>query len=136
MYRIFCESHRNLMRQLSGGEGEPVGASGNGENGEPVGDSGKNARLQAARTLGLLCDEESFCREREDNTEVYRMVADLLQYLSTHQEQYPAAQAFLWTLESRGITGTQTDTATEETLVEMSRLVVMLLKLIYWDEVG
>ena len=136
MYRIFCESHRNLMRQLSGGDGEPVGASRNGGNGGVSGNGGENARLQAARTLGLLCDEESFYREREENTEVYRTVADLLHYLSTHEAQYPAAQAFLWTLESRGITGTQTDTATEETLVEMSRLVVMLLKLTYWDEVG
>lgn len=118
MYRIFCESHVNLMRHLADGN------------------AGAHARQQAAESLSLLCDADRFHQEREANTEAYRTVADLLHYLSTHKEQYPSAQAFLWTLESRDITGCQTGTATEEALVEMSRLVVMLLKLTYWDEEG
>lgn len=118
MYRIFCESHTNLMHHLGGAAG------------------GQHARLEAAEWLALLCDAERFHREREANTEAYRTVADLLHCLSRHPDQYPSTQAFLWTLESRGITGHFTGTASGEALAEMSRLVVMLLKLSYWDEVG
>ncbi len=61
---------------------------------------------------------------------------NLMHRLSLHEDQYPSTQAFLWTLESRGITGHFTGTASADALAEMSRLVVMLLKLTYWDEVG
>ncbi len=118
MYRIFCESYKNLIRSLSGEEGET------------------NSRLQAIEPLALLCDAERFHKEREANTRSYQVTADLLHYLSINKTRFAVAQAFLWTLESRGITGCHTGVATEEALSELARYVVMLLKLTYWDEVG
>ncbi len=118
MYRIFCESYGNLVRHLSGDDGR------------------ETARLSSAKTLALLCDKERFHLEREKDTERYRKVADLLYYLGRNEKEYPRAQAFLWTLDARDIVGCHTGAATEEELEEMARLVVMLLKLMYWDEVG
>lgn len=118
MYRVFCESYKNLLQCLSAREGKG------------------NARLASAEPLALLCDRTLFDRERDLNTRRYRLVADLLYHLASQEASYPSAQAFLWTLSSRNIVGCLTGEATQQELDEMSRLVVMLLKLTYWEEVG
>ncbi len=115
MYRIFCESLKNYMAGFTDDEAR------------------KAYRNRIAMPLVLLCDATRYSWEKESETNLYKQVSDLLFHLEQNAADYPAAKAFLWTLESRGMTGLSYGTVSREDLNEQVKLVVMLLKLMYWE---
>jgi hypothetical protein len=116
MYRIFCESYKNYIGMFT--------------------DDMKREeyRYVIALPLALLCDEARYAAEKESETKLYRQLSDLLFHMEQNTATYPAIKAFLWTLESRGISGTSYGIVTGAFLDEQVKLVIMLLKLMYWEE--
>jgi hypothetical protein len=49
------------------------------------------------------------------------------------KEQYPRFNAFLWTIESRGMVGKHYGIVSPEDLQEQAKLINMFLKLVYWS---
>lgn len=118
MYDMFCTSVQVLIHSLSSPGGE------------------ENARLETACVLELLTDPALFQVEAVKETQRYQVLCDTLYYLSTHQARFPSTGAFLWTLESRGMAGFWYGSATQTQLDELARLIVMILKMQYWEDVG
>lgn len=116
MYRIFCESFRNYLGLFP-------------ENAIRV-----EYRGSIALPLALLCDAALFAAEKGSETERYRKLSDLLYYMKQNVANYPVLKAFLWTLESRGFSGTPYGLVSSEDLKEQIKLIIMLLKLTYWEE--
>lgn len=54
-------------------------------------------------------------------------------YFHSSLDRYPKLKAFLWTLESRGISGFFYGVVPLEELEEQTKLVNMFLNLLYWD---
>ena len=61
-------------------------------------------------------------------------MSDLLFHMEQNMVEYPAVKAFLWTLESRGMSGKPYGIVSGSDLNEQVKLVIMLLKLMYWEE--
>ena len=118
MYDMFCSSVHHLIRSLTDADGK------------------ENARLELARMLELLADPALYREEAGRETHRYLVLCDTLFHLSAHQARYPSTGAFLWTLESRGMTGQRYGIATQSQLDELARLIVMILKMQYWEDVG
>lgn len=116
MYRIFCESYRNYVRTY-----------------EQAGEL-KAYRYLIAKPLALVVDLEKYQREKAQNSIYYKQLMDLLYHMGESIEKYPKLQAFLWTLESRGMIGKYYGTVKPEDLEEQVKLVNMFLNLVYWDE--
>ena len=76
---------------------------------------------------------EMYNKEKAKDSMLYRQVKDLLYYMTNNIEKYPKFEAFLWTLESRGITAEYYGVASQEDLEEQTKLVSMILNLAYWD---
>jgi hypothetical protein len=116
MYRVFCESYENYLKQY-----ESVA-----ENNE--------YRHKISKPFELICDLECFRSEQSQNTLLYQELCDLLYYMANNLEKFPGLRAFLWTLDARGIEGKYFGVVPETDLEEQTKLVCMFLNLLYWDE--
>ena len=110
MYRIFCESYANYIKQ----------------------NSGDDYRSKMAQPLGLLADPGMYNSEKETETERFKHVSDLLFFMEQNKERFPRFGAFLWTIESRGMSAKHYGIADEKHMLEQARLVNSILKLAYW----
>lgn len=110
MYRIFCESYENFIYSFET----------------------ENARLQIAEPLSLIVDLKQYKKEKEQESEQYKRISDLLSFMKENLEKFPRLKAFLWTLEARNIKPKKYHVATEEELEEQTKLVNSFLKLAYW----
>jgi hypothetical protein len=115
MYRIFCESFRNYIKEF-----EKAGAL-------------NEYRYLIALPLKLIADVEMYQAEKSKESMLYRQVGDLLYYMTNNTHKYPKFEAFFWTLESRGIIAEYHGIVSQEDLEEQTKLVNMILNLVYWD---
>lgn len=115
MYRIFCESLNNYIKEF-----EKASAM-------------NEYRYLIALPLKLITDLEVYNIEKAKESMIYRQVGDLLYYMENNFEKYPKFEAFLWTLEPRGITSKYYGVVSQEDLEEQAKLVNMILNLAYWD---
>ncbi|MEA4846856.1 MAG: hypothetical protein VB106_06440 [Clostridiaceae bacterium] len=115
MYRIFCESLKKYMKEF-----EEAGAV-------------NEYRYLTAFPLKLIADLELYNTEKAKDSMLYKQVRDLLYYMGNNINEYPRFEAFLWTLESRGMTAELYGIASQEDLEEQAKLVNMILNLVYWD---
>ena len=116
MYRIFCESYSNYIGQY---------------NNKIYQDE---YRYKIAKPLELLKDLHKYFKAKEANTLEYQQLSDLIAYMEANINQYPKFEAFLWTLEARGIKGKYFGIVPEEELAEQAKLVNMFLNLLYWEK--
>ena len=115
MYRVFCQSYENYINQFIG--------------------SGKaESRYMTALPLKLLTDPKEFKEQSLNVSTNFKRASDLLFYLQTQTEQYPKLKAFLWTLESRGMTGLEYGISKSEDMEEQTKLINMFLSLLYWHD--
>ena len=112
MYRIFCENFINYKKQNT--------------------DSGYRSTI--VRPFDLIVNLELFNREKKEETILYKKLCDILYYMEQNTEKFPRFQAFLWTLESRGMVSRCYGNIPENDLIELGEIVSMFLKLLYWDD--
>lgn len=111
MYRVFCESYENFLKMIGN----------------------DNVRADIAKPFTLIVNTKSYEYEKKHNSVLYQKLSDLIFYMQENVEKYPKFKAFLWTLESRNITGKRYHSATKEELEEQAKLVNSFLKLAYWN---
>ncbi|MCL1982219.1 MAG: hypothetical protein FWG53_03875 [Clostridiales bacterium] len=110
MYRVFCESYANFVSDFKE----------------------HDARLVAAKPLGLIVDVDKFNSARKDCTKEYKRLCDLLHFASQSIGKYPRLEAFLWTISSRGMLPHYYGVSDEAALEEQVKLIDSFLKLAYW----
>lgn len=115
MYRVFCESYQNYIREYT------------------YENSKSEYRFKVAEPLELICNLENFNQEKQKDSQRYKKLCDLLDYMEKSTDRYPKLSAFLWTLESRGLQGQCFGVSSVEDLEEQTKLVNMFLSLLYWD---
>lgn len=108
MYRIFCESYDNYTTQ----------------------NSGSDYRSKLVNPFALIVDSSRYEAEKRNKTHLYKQLSDLLYFMEQNINKYPRFDAFLWTIESRGMTGKHYGVASQEDLYEQAKLANMFLKLI------
>ena len=91
MYRIFCESYNNYLNSFDE----------------------DNYRLKISEPFKLIVDNERFNSEKEQESEIYKKLCDLVYFMKKNMKRFPKFKAFLWTLEQ-------------------VKLVNSFLKLAYW----
>lgn len=116
MYKIFCKSYENYIKQYLNEE------------------SKREYRFNIAKPIELIADIEKYNKEKEKQSFIFKQLNDLLIYMQESIEQYPKFKAFLWTIESREIKGMSFGVSQIEDLKEQAKLVNMLLNLLYWDD--
>ncbi len=110
MYRIFCESYRNYIKLFD-----------------------KNSyRLQIANDFELLTDVRKYEEEKSKQSQQYKRISDLMNYIKENTKRFPRLKAFLWTLQSRNIDAKKFNVANEEDLEEQTKLINSFIKLAYW----
>ena len=112
MYRIFCESYQNFEKSF-------------------IEDS---YRLEVAKPLKLLTDIDEYNKEKNEESEIYKKLCDLIYFMKNNIKEYPRLEAFLWTLSARKIEEKTYKIAQKEELEEQTKLVNSFLKLAYWYE--
>ena len=110
MYRIFCESYRNYVKLFN-------------EN---------NYRLQIANDFELLTDVGKYEEEKLKQSQRYKKISDLINYMKENIKRFPRLKAFLWTLQSRNIEGKKFNVMSKEDLEEQTKLINSFIKLAYW----
>ena len=110
MYRIFCESYENFLKTFEE----------------------ENYRLKIAEPLGLITNLEKYEKEKANNSEPYKNICSLLDYMQNNINRFPKFKAFLWTLKSRNIEPKRFNNVKNEDLEEQAKLVNSFLKLAYW----
>ena len=110
MYRIFCESYKNYMQLFDK----------------------NNYRFQIANDFELLVDMEKYEEEKAKQSQKYKKISDLINYIKENIKRFPRLKAFLWTLQSRNIDVKKFDVAKEEDLEEQAKLINSFIKLAYW----
>ena len=110
MYRIFCESYQNYIKDIEQSD----------------------ARFTAAEQLSLITDVNLFNSEREKNSPAYQMLCDALYYASENVDKYPRLEAFLWTIASRGMIPRRFGITDNSVLNEQVSLMNSFVKLAYW----
>ena len=110
MYRIFCESYENFVKSFN-------------EN---------NYRLQIVEPLELIVDIDKYRQEKEEQSELFKKLCDLVYFMKENVARFPKLKAFLWTLSSRNINGKKYNIAKVEDLEEQTKLINSFLKLAYW----
>lgn len=115
MYRIFCESYKGFLRDFEGAHANEY-------------------RYEIAKPLELITEIDLYNREKEAGSQLYKQLSDLLVYMGENIERYPKFEAFLWTLESRGIIGVYHGITDTQKLEEQAKLINMFLNLAYWIE--
>ena len=110
MYRIFCESYKNYIKLFD-----------------------KNSyRLQIANDFELLTDVGKYEEEKAKQSQQYKRVSDLINYIKENIKRFPRLKAFLWTLQARNIDAKKFNIANEEDLEEQTKLINSFIKLAYW----
>ena len=110
MYRIFCESYRNYIKMFD-------------EN---------NYRFNICNDLELLTDVKKYEEEKSKQSQQYKKISDLLNYIKENIKRFPRLKAFLWTLQSRNIEGKKFNVMSKEDLEEQTKLINSFIKLAYW----
>jgi len=110
MYRIFCESYSNYIKNFE----------------QP------DIRLDFVEPFKLIVDDVKFKEERQSNSTNYQMLCDLLYYASQNIDRYPRLKAFLWTISSRGMEPQYFGISDNAILEEQVKLLHSFLKLTYW----
>ena len=110
MYRIFCESYKNYIKLFD-----------------------KNSyRLQIANDFELLTDVGKYEEEKSKQSQQYKRISDLINYIKENIKRFPRLKAFLWTLQSRNIDAKKFNVSKEEDLEEQAKLINSFIKLTYW----
>ncbi|AZT91334.1 hypothetical protein ELD05_12345 [Caldicellulosiruptor changbaiensis] len=115
MYRIFCESYYNYIKNF-----EDKGAK-------------DEYRYKIAKVFELIVDPQKFYKEKSKNSETYQNLCDLLCYMKENIHRYPKFKAFLWTLESRQIEPVYCGKTPQNVLEDQAKLANMFLNLMYWE---
>ena len=110
MYRIFCESYRNYIKLFDK----------------------NNYRLQIANDFELLTNVEKYEEEKIKQSQQYKRISDLIDYIKENIKRFPRLKAFLWTLQSRNIDAKKFNVSKEEDLEEQAKLINSFIKLTYW----
>ena len=110
MYRIFCESYQNYIDSFNE----------------------DNSRLRNAEPLELIVNLDKFNYEKNQCSNMYKKLCDLIYYIKENIKRFPNMKAFLWTLESRKIIPKKYNISKIEDLEEQIKLVNSFLKLAYW----
>ena len=110
MYRIFCESYENFIKTFED----------------------ENYRLNIAKPFELITNPEKFEKEKQKNSDLYKSLCNLLNYMQNNIERFPKFKAFLWTLKSRNIVAQRFNDEKNEELEEQAKLINSFLKLAYW----
>ncbi len=110
MYRIFCESYTNYINSFED----------------------NNSRLRNAKPLELIVNIDKFNYEKNQCSNMYKKLCDLIFYMTQNIKRFPKFKAFLWTLESRDIKPKEYKISKVEDLEEQIKLVNSILKLAYW----
>lgn len=114
MYRVFCESYLNYQSNYNS-------------------QANKEYRAKLVEPMELLLDTHKYRQEMSMDSSLYRRLSDLLAYMEKNITRYPKLKAFLWTLESRDVKGTEYGLVTREELEEQTKIVNMFLNFQYWD---
>ncbi len=93
---------------------------------------GDNYRLQISKPFELLVDIDKYNKEQKEQSELYRKLCDLIEFMKNNVERFPKLKAFLWTLDSRNIKAQKYGVSKEEELEEQTKLINLFLKLAYW----
>ena len=110
MYRIFCESYENFIESMDE----------------------DNYRLQISKPFELIVDIDKYNKEQKEQSELYKNLCDLMEFMKNNVKRFPKLKAFLWTLDSRNIRTHRYGVSKEEDLEEQTKLVNSFLKLAYW----
>lgn len=110
MYRIFCESYDNFIKTIDQ----------------------NSYRFQISKPFELIVDIDKYNREQKAQSEIYKKLCDLIEFMKNNIKRFPKLKAFLWTLDSRDIKAKKYNVSNEEELEEQTKLVNSFLKLAYW----
>ena len=110
MYRIFCESYENFIESMDE----------------------DNYRLQISKLFELIVDIDKYNKEQKEQSELYKKLCDLMEFMKNNVKRFPKLKAFLWTLDSRNIRTHRYGVSKEEDLEEQTKLINSFLKLAYW----
>lgn len=110
MYRIFCESYENYLKTFKE----------------------ENYRLKISKPFELIINNEKYEKEKELQSDLYKSLCNLLDYMQKNIKRFPKFKAFLWTLKSRNIVPQKFNNDKCENLEEQAKLVNSFLKLAYW----
>ena len=110
MYRIFCESYENFIKLMDE----------------------DNSRLQISKPFELIVDIDRYNKAQKEQSELYKKLCDLMEFMKNNVGRFPKLKAFLWTLDSRNIKAQKYGVSKEEELEEQTKLVNSFLKLAYW----
>lgn len=110
MYRIFCESYQNFLNSLKD----------------------DSYRLNISKPFELIVDIDKYKEEENKKSELYKKLCDLVSFMKENVERFPKLKAFLWTLNSREISGKKYNVSKSEELEEQTKLINSFLKLAYW----
>ena len=113
MYRVFCESYNNYIKDFEGAEDD--------------------ARLKISEPLRLITDHTLYKKEYKKNSNIYKLLCDILFYAKQNIERFPRIESFLWTIESRGIIPKYYGLFNDDVLEEHVKLINSFLKLTYWN---
>ena len=94
--------------------------------------NGDNYRLQISKPFELLVDIDKYNKEQKKQSELYKKLCDLMEFMKNNVKRFPKLKAFLWTLDSRNIRAQKYGVSKEEDLEEQTKLVNSFLKLAYW----
>ncbi|WPX08709.1 hypothetical protein [Anaerocellum danielii] len=115
MYRIFCESYYNYLKNFENKEAKD------------------EYRYKIAGVFELIANPQRFYEEKSKNSDAYQNLCDLLHYMKENIHRYPKFKAFLWTLESRQIEPVYFGKTPQNVLVDQAKLANMFLNLMYWE---
>lgn len=112
MYRMFSESLANMKMDLL---------------------ISKDSRSKLIEDFDILLDVDAYIQNREEVSQTYMRISDLLYYMVQHVKDFPRFSCFLWTLESRGMIPHHYGIEKMDVLAEKARLMNMLLNTTYWN---
>ena len=73
MYRIFCESYENFIESMDG----------------------DNYRLQISKPFELLVDIDKYNKEQNEQSELYKKLSDIMEFMKNNVKRFPKLKAFL-----------------------------------------
>ena len=80
----------------------------------------------------LLTDVGKYEEEKLKQSQRYKKISDLINYIKENIKRFPRLKAFLWTLQSRNIEGKKFNVMSKEDLEEQTKLINSFIKLAYW----
>lgn len=113
MYRIVCESYKNYTKDFS--------------------DNKDDFRYRVMIPFELIIDLKKYENEKEKETLKYKKLQDFIFITKKSITKYPRFKSFIWSLESRGINGSDYGVLSEEEFIEQTKIISMFLKLSYWN---